>query len=32
MIAAEPQRADAQQILVVEFGGSMAIHGEREIA
>ena len=30
-LAAEPQRADLQQVLVVELGGGVAIHREREI-
>ncbi len=29
--AAKAERADAQQILVVEFRGGMAIHREREV-
>ena len=31
-LAAEPERANAQQILVVELGGGVAVDGEREIA
>ena len=31
-LAAKPQRADPQQVLVVEFGGGVAIHRQRQIA
>ena len=31
-LAAKAQRANPQEILVVELGGSMAIHREREVA
>ena len=30
-LAAEPERANAQQILVVELGGGVAVDGEREV-
>ena len=30
-LAAKPQRADLQQVLVVEFGGGVAIHRQRQI-
>jgi len=31
-LAAKPQGADPQQVLVVEFRGGMAIHRQRQIA
>jgi hypothetical protein len=31
-LAAEPERANAQEILVVEFGRGVAVDGKREIA
>ena len=31
-LAAEPERANAQQILVVELGGGVAVDGERKVA
>ena len=31
-LAAKPQRADLQQVLIVEFGGGVAIHRQRQIA
>ncbi len=30
-LAAEAERADAQQVFVIELGGGMPLHGEREI-
>ena len=31
-LAAEPERADAQQILVIELGGGVAIDRQREVS
>ena len=31
-LAAKPQRADPQQVLVVEFRGGMAIYRKRQVA